>query len=125
VEHCVYLYEHYQGHLYPVVHYLACNMDFDAGSIECQDPLIYAAVYNTKLGADTYKYHEAMHQPDWELFQKAALDEIKTLEQLGTWTEITRDKVPKKKQVLGGTWVFKCKRTPEGVITKHKARFCV
>ena len=35
------------------------------------------------------------------------------------------NKVPNNKRVLGGTWVFKRKRTPEGVITKHKARFCV
>ena len=44
---------------------------------------------------------------------------------MGTWKEISRSSVPDGKRVLGGTWVFKRKRTPEGVITKYKARFCV
>jgi hypothetical protein len=74
---------------------------------------------------DTLRYHEAMCQADWDEFRKAASLEIKTLEKMGTWKEVPRSSVPKNKKVLGGTWVFKRKRTPEGTITKYKARYCV
>jgi Reverse transcriptase (RNA-dependent DNA polymerase) len=44
---------------------------------------------------------------------------------MGTWEEIMRKKVKSDKRVLGGTWVFKRKRAPDGKGIKHKARYCV
>jgi hypothetical protein len=64
-------------------------------------------------------------QPDWEEFQKAAVLEIQTLEQMKTWEEELRSSVPANQKVLGGTWVFRRKRNPEGKIIKYKARYCV
>ena len=44
---------------------------------------------------------------------------------MGTWKEVKRTSVPAGKKILGGTWVFKRKRNPEGKIIKYKARYCV
>lgn len=33
---------------------------------------------------ETLKWHEAMHQPDWEQFYDAVREEIKSLEKLAT-----------------------------------------
>ena len=49
------------------------------------DPCIYMKLYNKPLTADTYRYHEAVLQADWEQFQEAAITEIRTLEKLNTW----------------------------------------
>jgi Reverse transcriptase (RNA-dependent DNA polymerase) len=110
---------------HPAIYYLSSQVDFEVGAVDCSDPSIYSAVYSKKLPQDTFKYHEALLQPDGEKFEEAEVQEIKTLESLGTWNEVERSSFPADKRILGGTWVFKRKRTPEGVVTKHKARFCV
>ena len=74
---------------------------------------------------DTFIYHQAMQQPDWEEFLKAGTLEVKTLEQMVAWREVKRSTVPRNMKVLGGTWVFRRKRNPEGKIIKYKARYCV
>jgi Reverse transcriptase (RNA-dependent DNA polymerase) len=125
VQHCSNLSSTVPPYMHPAVYYLSCQANFTDGSIDCTDPSVYAAVYNKNIGADTYKYHQALLLPDWEKFQAAAVEEIQTLESMGTWMEVDRSSVPQQKRILGGTWVFKRKRTPEGVITKYKARFCV
>ena len=42
-----------------------------------------------------------------------------------TWRVVKRSTIPKDSNVLKGTWVFRRKRNPEGIVTKHKARYCV
>jgi Reverse transcriptase (RNA-dependent DNA polymerase) len=112
--------------VHPSVTYLAaCYTCYETGSIEFADPSIYVAVNQKTNENDTLRYHEALLQPDWPEFQLAAVKEVRTLEDLGTWKEIRRDKVPTGKKIVGGTWVFRCKRDPTGKITKHKGRYCV
>jgi hypothetical protein len=53
----------------------------------------------------------------------AAAKEITSLERNGTWIEVTMDIA--KTKILPGTWVFRHKRTPDGEISKYKARYCV
>jgi Reverse transcriptase (RNA-dependent DNA polymerase) len=53
----------------------------------------------------------------------AAAAEITSLEKNGTWTET--ETANAKSRILPGTWVFKRKRTPDGEISKYKARYCV
>ena len=108
------------------------NADLDEDSIEYPDPSTYNSVQSTiptsTTSKDSLKYHEAIREPDWPEFQKAMelLIEIRTLEQLGTtWSEVPRSSVPPGKRVLGGTWVFRRKRNPEGKVIKYKARYCV
>jgi len=54
---------------------------------------------------------------------KAASDEIASLVKNGTWTEVDISTASTK--ILPGTWVFKRKRTPDGEVSKFKARYCV
>ena len=91
----------------------------------CREPFIRPAVYASVIENDTFTYHTAMLQPDWEEFRKAATLEIETLQSMRTWKEVERYLVPIEANVLGGTWVFRRKRNPEGKIIKYKARFCV
>ena len=68
--------------------------------------------------------------PDWwhtmngayaQEYWEAACIEVKTLEKMNTWLVV--DHTPDM-NVLPSTWVFKCKRFPDGLIKKFKARFC-
>ena len=54
-------------------------------------------------------------------YWKAAVKEFQTLESMDAWDVVDR---PEGKHVLDGTWAFKLKRFPDGLIKKFKARFC-
>ena len=56
-------------------------------------------------------------------WMEAARKEIASLEKNGTWLEVNASEA--KSRILPGTWVFKQKRTPDGEISKYKARYCV
>jgi hypothetical protein len=84
-----------------------------------------AAYPATKSDPDTLRFDQARRQADWEFFEKAAADEIKSLEMQGTWIVRKRANLPQDAHVLPGTWTFKRKRHPDGRLMKHKARFCV
>lgn len=56
-------------------------------------------------------------------WMEAANKEIKSLEKTGTWKEVPITDA--KTRILPGTWVFRRKRTPDGAISKYKARYCV
>ncbi len=49
--------------------------------------------------------------------------EIATLEALGAWEVLEYDSKTMP-NVIQLTWAFKCKRFPDGLIKKFKARFC-
>ncbi|KAI2498726.1 hypothetical protein MHU86_15793 [Fragilaria crotonensis] len=57
-----------------------------------------------------------------EKWLKAANDEIQSLQKNGTWIEVPITEA--KTRILPGTWVFRRKRTPDGTISKYKARYC-
>jgi hypothetical protein len=73
---------------------------------------------------DTLTYDEAMSdEPNLSKWMAAAAKEIASLEKNKTWIETEISNA--KSRILPGTWVFKRKRTPDGVISKYKARYCV
>ncbi|KAI2508011.1 hypothetical protein MHU86_6418 [Fragilaria crotonensis] len=73
---------------------------------------------------DTLSFNEAMADRDnIEKWLKAANDEIQSLQKNGTWIEVPITEA--KTRILPGTWVFRRKRTPDGTISKYKARYCV
>jgi Reverse transcriptase (RNA-dependent DNA polymerase) len=105
---------------------LASSIHYEEGIIEYNDPFLFQHITGTQQSnKDTFKYHEAIYETDWEDFVLAATKEIKTLEEMGTWDEVLRSSVPMNKKVLGGTWVFRRKRGTDGKVLKHKARYCV
>lgn len=73
---------------------------------------------------DTLSWDQAIndteHLDEW---MAAALKEISSLENHGTW-EID-DQANATSKILPGTWVFRIKRAPDGSIIKFKARYCV
>ncbi len=51
--------------------------------------------------------------------------EIATLENIEAWTVVDRyGSNGKPHHVIPSTWAFKCKRYPDELIKKFKARFC-
>ena len=73
---------------------------------------------------DTLSFDKAMRDVDHvEKWLGAAGVEISALEKNGTWIEVPISEATTR--ILPGTWVFKRKRTPDGVVFKYKARYCV
>ena len=73
---------------------------------------------------DTLTYDQAMADTaNASAWRSAAAKEIVSLERNATWIEVTTDTA--KTKILPGTWVFRRKRTPDGEISKYKARYCV
>ena len=71
---------------------------------------------------DILSWDEAMAIPEErEKWLEAALIEIRALEQKRTWLEAPESDATVR--VIPGTWVFKRKRSPDGKITKFKARW--
>ena len=73
---------------------------------------------------DTLSFDEAMSDiQNVDKWYAAAAAEIQSLEKNGTWQVVPISDARTK--ILPGTWVFKRKRTPDGNISKYKARYCV
>ena len=51
-----------------------------------------------------------------------ALSEVRVLEKNETWVKVPV--ADAKMKILPGTWVFRHKRTPDGIIKKHKGHYC-
>ena len=83
-------------------------------------PLSFKAAHSDP---DILYYDQAMSGPDRDKWIEAAVKEIRGLESMGTWIEVPRSAA--KKKVVPMTWVFRIKRTPDGLVDKYKARICV
>jgi len=73
--------------------------------------------FNTVAALEPKTLAEALRQPDADRWIKAALAEIKADIQNGTWELV---QLPPGKQAIGSQWVFKVKKTPEGLVEKYK-----
>ena len=84
-------------------------------------PLVFKA---SNSDPDTLTFDEVMadtvHHQGW---LEAAVNEISTLEAKGTWEEVNILQAESK--ILPGTWVFHHKHTPDGTVSKLKARYCI
>ena len=90
--------------------------------VDLADPRILQAKVS-KYDADNPSWKDAMNRPFADDFWKACETELETLVNgMETWTLVKRTK---DMQVLPGTWAFKVKRFPDGLVKKFKARFCV
>ena len=87
-----------------------------------------------KKDADSSGIMEALSGPYRDDFLQAMINEFKELENHGTWAVIKRADIPnvhpkdgtmETLKTLPGTWVFRIKRFPDGLMRKIKARFCV
>ena len=73
--------------------------------------------------ADTPTYKQAMNGPDHDGYVDAMDAEVKNPDkQMKAWDVVSRtDNI----HVLPSIWAFRCKRFPDGIVRKLKARFCV
>jgi len=84
---------------------------------------LYEALYVGKAAntdPDNYTWEEAMASPYKEQFLEAADAEIQALVSKGTWVECSKSQATNK--VIPSQWVFRIKRTPDGVVKKFKGR---
>lgn len=92
---------------------------------ECGLPSPPLVLKATPSDPDTLSYDEAMSDTASNVvkWMEAAAKEIMSLEKNGTWIEVETSTA--KTRILPGTWVFRRKRTPDGQVSKYKARYCV
>ena len=72
---------------------------------------------------DTLSFDQILLDPDLDKWTESAAKEIEALESKGTWKEVPMHEA--KSKILAGTWVFRRKRAPTGVIKKSTCCFCV
>ena len=94
------------------------TLDPDLGTVEEWSPLALAAKGND---ADTPTWEQAMNGPNAEGFWEACKVEYDTLVKKECWDVVKRETWM---NVLPGTWAFKIKRYPDGLVKKLKACFC-
>ena len=84
-------------------------------------PLVFKA---SNSDPDTLTFDEVMaNTVNCQGWLEAAVNEISALEAKGTWEEVNILQAESK--ILPGTWVFHCKRMPDGTVSKLKARYCI
>jgi Reverse transcriptase (RNA-dependent DNA polymerase) len=94
------------------------HTDPEHDTIEEWHPFAFASQVNA---SDNPTWEEAMNGPDKSGYWKACEKEIQTLENKECWDIIDKENWM---NVLPGTWAFRCKRFPDGLVRKLKARFC-
>ena len=80
----------------------------------------YALMAQVETPDEPATLEAALQQPDGELWQQAADDEMKSLQELDVFDTVDKPAGPVK--LLKNKWVLKCKRTKQGVIERYKAR---
>ena len=63
---------------------------------------------------------EAKQGDDWDQWHRAMKDEVKALQDNGTWNLV---RPPTDRDVIQGNWVYKVKVGPGDQMDKYKARF--
>ena len=84
---------------------------------------LYDSLYVGKAAStdpDNYTWDQAMESPYREEFIKAAQEEVDALVDKGTWYE--DPKLNATTKIIPSQWVFRIKRTPDGIIKKFKGR---
>ena len=109
------------------LYYSALDFDPELGVMDHVSPSLSPYAFKATPGGDpdSPRLREAMLGPHSESFQAAMEKEIEELVEHDTWENMYRSDLPEGAKVLKGTWVFKIKRFPDGLIRKFKARFCV
>jgi Reverse transcriptase (RNA-dependent DNA polymerase) len=105
--------------MHAMCQFFASVTDPTTGTVEEWHPMVFATMANA---ADTPNYQQAMNGPDADGYWVAMEEEYDTLTDKDSWEIV--DRTPDMK-VLGVTWAYRCKRFPDGLVRKLKARFCV
>ena len=101
------------------------NVDSESDTFGFRDPIAFQAS-NKKNNPDLPSYYEAMTGDDREGYIAAMGNEVKELEDKGTWVLTLRSEMERRGgKALPSTWAFRRKRYPDGSVRKLKARLCV
>ena len=101
------------------------DSDTDSDTFGFRDPIVFQAS-SKKNNPDLPSYYEAMTGDDREGYIAAMGNEVKELEDKGTWVLTLRSEMEKRGgKALPSTWAFRRKRYPDGSVRKLKARLCV
>ena len=98
--------------------------DLYSGDMTCNDPRAGAAKFKT-YNDDNLSYNMTMSSDRAHQWKSAMIIEVKGILKQRTWEPIGRNKLPKEKPILPGTWALKLKRLPDGSPLKFKATYCV
>ncbi len=88
--------------------------------VQCVHPLFLRA-HSAASKEDNPGWQEATRVKFADDYWKAMEVKIFTLESIDAWEMVDRED---DMNVINSTWAFKCKRYPDGLIKKFKARFC-
>jgi hypothetical protein len=83
----------------------------------------YALTAQVDLPDEPATLEAALQQPDGDLWQQVADEEMQSLQELDVHDIVDKPKTPVK--LLKNKWVLKRKRTKEGLIERYKARMVV
>lgn len=84
------------------------------------DDFVLAAVAEVQnLPKDPVTYKQALESPNKELWNKAMMSEINSLNENKTWDLVN---LPDGRKALPCKWIYKLKTNPDGSIDKFKAR---
>jgi hypothetical protein len=84
---------------------------------------LFLKAHSAASKLDNTSWKESTRGKFADEYWKAMELEIATLEALGAWEVLEYDSETMP-NVIPSTWAFKCKRFPDGLIKKFKARFC-
>ena len=74
---------------------------------------------------DTLYYGQAMKAKDSEDFKAAMKKEVNDLYKADVFEVIPLKDKPKERKLIRFIWSFRRKRSPIGLLIKHKARLCI
>jgi hypothetical protein len=94
------------------------HTDPEYDTIEWMNPALFSVKANTD---DNPNWNEAMNGENSEGYWQACIKEYETLIKMEVWEVVERESWM---NVIPSTWAFKCKRFPDGLVRKLKARFC-
>jgi hypothetical protein len=94
------------------------NTDQNYGTVEDWNPAIFAVKANTD---DNPNWGQTMNGSLAEGYWQACIKQYETLVKMDVWDEVEREG---RMNILLATWAFQCKRFPDGLVRKLKARFC-
>lgn len=107
------------GNLGAMLSQMEMQTDQATGETDEMHPMILAAKANSY---DNPTWTDAMNGPNKEGYWRACETEVRTLTELkDAWEVVDRETWM---NVLPSVWAFKCKRFPNGLVRKLKARFC-
>ena len=83
--------------------------------------------HRENLPPEPNTWKEAMSMPSEHMqkWKEAAREELDTLKDKDTWSEMSRNDMEKGKRPLPVKWVFKYKLDASGYLERYKARLCV